>query len=296
MTKEEYKISDQQLEELIHKYCRDFTAQERAGRFDPIFGRDEEVDEMILIMLQKGRKNVILLAPAGVGKTAMCVALAQRIISGDMPEYLKDARLIEVDLSSMAAGTSGPAEFQARFIPLCRGIAERYHDPDIPRIIMFLDEIHTIMPMVEGSAYRGLSEVMKPYLTVGDLMVIGATTVDEHRMFVAQDPAMDRRFQKIHLSIPNDEETIKILEALRPGYEKHHKIKIPDEALKFIVAQTSEHMRTRNQPDKSIITMDASCAHHVKEYGTGGELGLESVYQMLSRETGIHPAAFDEKA
>lgn len=288
------KVSDEELEELIHSYCRDFTALERAGRFDPIFGRDEEVDEMILILLQKGRKNVCLLAPAGVGKTAMCVALAQRIVKGDVPEMLKTARLIEIDLASMAAGTNGPAEFQGRFIPLCRGIAERYHDPDEPPIILFIDEIHTIMPTVEGSAYRGLSEVMKPYLTVGDLCVIGATTVDEHRMFVAEDPAMDRRFQKIHLKIPSDEETVMILEALRPGYEKHHGIKIPDSCLEEIVELTSEHMRTRNQPDKSIITLDSSCAHHVKEFGSSGELTLESVYTMMARETGLHKAAFAE--
>lgn len=289
------KVSDEELDELIHKYCRDFTALERAGRFDPIFGREEEVDDMILILLQKGRKNVCLLAPAGVGKTAMCVALSQRIVAGDVPDMLQSARLLEIDLASMAAGTAGPAEFQGRFIPLCRGIAERYHDPDYPPIILFMDEIHTIMPMVEGSAYRGLSEVMKPYLTVGDLCVIGATTVDEHRMFVATDPAMDRRFQKVHLSIPTDEETIKILEALRPGYEKHHGISVPDECLEEIVTLTSEHMRTRNQPDKSIITLDGACAHHVKEYGRHGELGLQSVYAMMGRETGIHIAAFGEE-
>lgn len=288
----EKKISDTEINELIHLYCRDFTELERAGRFDPIFGRDKEVDDMILILLQKGRKNVCLLAPAGVGKTAMCVALAQRIVKGDVPEPLRQARLIEIDLASMSAGTTGPAEFQGRFIPLCRGIAERYHDPDYPPIILFMDEIHTIMPTVEGSAYRGLSEVMKPYLTVGDLSVIGATTVDEHRMFVATDPAMDRRFQKIHLSVPSDEETIKILDALRGGFEKHHRISIPDQALEVIVTLTSEHMRTRNQPDKSIITLDSACAHYVMTQGNDGELTLDSVYAMLSRETGIHPGAF----
>ena len=289
-------ISDEDLEALINQYCRDFTALERAGRFDPITGRDEEIEEMILILLQKGRKNVCLLAPAGVGKTALCVGLAQKIVAGQVPDMLKTARLIEVDLSSMAAGTAGPADFQGRFIPLCRGIAERYHDPSYDPTILFLDEIHTIMPSVEGSAYRGLSEVLKPYLTVGDLSVIGATTADEHRMFVAADPAMDRRFQKIHLSIPSDEETEHILKALSPGFEKHHNISIPEEMLTLIVSLTSEHMRTRNQPDKSIITLDAACAHHVKDNGSGGTLGKASVHAMLARETGLHRAVFDEDA
>ena len=289
-----YKVSDEELDDLIHKYCRDFTELDRLGRFDPITGRDEEIEQAILILLQKGRKNVMLLAPAGVGKTAMVVGLAQAINKGNVPDLLKNARVMELDLSSMSAGTSGPSEFQARFQPLCRGIAERYHNPDLPRIIMFIDEIHTIMPTVEGSAYRGLSEVMKPYLTVGDLYVIGATTKDEFRMFVAVDPAMDRRFQKVFLEVPNVPQTINILKNLRPGYEKHHKLTIPDSVIERIVTLTEEMMRKRNQPDKSIIVMDAACAHTVRHHGTGGELRLESVYYMISKETGVSAGALAE--
>lgn len=286
-----YKIPDEQLEELIHKYCRDFTALAKENRFDPITGRDEEIDQAILILLQKGRKNVALLAPAGVGKTALCVGLAQKIVAKEVPDYLKDARVLEVDLANMSAGTSGPAEFQGRFLPLCKGIAERYHDPNLPKIILFLDEMHQIMPSCEGSAYKGLSEVIKPYLTVGDLHVIGATTLDEFRIYVALDPAMDRRFQKVFLAVPNVPQTIGIMKNLRAGYEKHHKITVSDEAIDIIVNCTEQHMRKRNQPDKSIIMMDAAMAHHVKLYGTGGQLNLDSVYYMISKETGIHPEA-----
>jgi ATP-dependent Clp protease ATP-binding subunit ClpA len=110
-----FKVTDDQLEELIHRYCRDFTQWARMGRFDPITGRDEQIDQSILIILQKGRKNVALLAPAGVGKTALCAGLAQKIVANQVPEYLKNARVLEIDLAAMAAGTSGPAEFQARF-------------------------------------------------------------------------------------------------------------------------------------------------------------------------------------
>lgn len=292
--KPQYKVSDAELDELIFKYCRDFTELDRMGRYDPITGRDEEVEQAILILLQKGRKNVILLAPAGVGKTAMVVALSQAINSGRVPDLLKGARVLEVDLASMSGGTTGPAEFQGRFLPLCRGIAERYHDPDLPRYILFLDEIHTIMPTCEGSAYRGLSEVMKPYLTVGDLYVIGATTKDEFRLFVAVDPAMDRRFQKVFLEVPDVPQTINIIKNLRPGYEKHHKIKIPDAVIERIVNLTQELMRKRNQPDKSIIIMDSACAHTVKYHGTGGELLLESVYYMISKETGVSANALSD--
>ena len=291
-----FTVTDDDLEEMIFKYCRDFTALERKGRFDPITGREKEIDDTILILLQKGRKNVALLAPAGVGKTALCVGLAQRIVKGDVPDYLKNARLLEVDMASMAAGTSTPAEFQGRFIPLCRGIAERYHHPEYPKMVMFLDEMHTLMPTCTGSGYAGLSEVMKPYLTVGDLHVVGATTLDEFRIYVAEDPALDRRFQKIFLRQPNVLETYRILQALRPGYEKHHKVTMSNDLLLLIVKLTNEHMRKRNQPDKSIITMDAAMAYQVKEHGTGTEVSLESMYYMVGRETGLNTKALhDEK-
>lgn len=289
-----YKITDEKLEELVHAYCRDFTALAAEGRFDPITGRDQELIQTIMILLQKGRKNVMYLAPAGVGKTALVVALSQAITEGKVPDYLKGARVLELDLASMAAGTSTISEFQGRFIPLVKGIAERYHDPERPRVIMFIDEIHTIMPTCEGSSYRGLSEVMKPYLTVGDIYVIGATTRDEFRMFVQVDPAMDRRFQKVFLSIPDDEQTFKIMQALRGGYEKHHGLTVPDDLLKQIVHLTTEHMRKRNQPDKSITTMDAAMAKHVMDHGRGGDLSKEAILYVVSAETGVHKGALDE--
>lgn len=290
MTKK-YVIAEDYLNDMIAQYCRDFTALAREGRFDPITGRDPEIRQVKTILLQKGRKNAALLAPAGVGKTAMVVGLAQAIVANDVPEYLNDARVIEVDLPSMAAGTSGPAEFQGRFIPLCRGLAERYHDWDRPRVILFIDEIHTIMPGVTGSAYAGLSEALKPYLTVGDLHVIGATTLDEYRMFVKADPALDRRFQQVPLSVPNNEETVKILQALRPGYEKYHHIKIPDECLEIIVKLTAQHMPRRNQPDKSIMTMDAACALYIMDNGRGGELTDSYIRQIVATECKLHPDA-----
>lgn len=288
-----FLVSDEDLEELIHSFCRDFTQLAREDRYDPITGRDSEIQQTILILLQKGRKNCCYLAPAGVGKTALVVGLAQEIVKGNVPDYLKDARVLEVDLASMAAGTSGMSDFQERFIPICKGFAERYHDPNYPKFVMFIDEIHTIMPLVHGSAYRGLSEVMKPYLTVGDLHVIGATTRDEYRMFVAEDPALDRRFQKIFLNVPSAEETMEILKNIRPGYEKHHRIKISDECLELIINLTNEHMKRRNQPDKSIIMMDAASAYHVLENGIGGELSKDDVKYMVGKETSLNPKALE---
>lgn len=287
-----FLISDDELEELIFKYCRDVTKLARENRFDPITGRDKEIEQMILILMQKGRKNIGLLAPAGVGKTAVVAGLAQQIVLGNVPDILKNTRVLEVDLASMSAGTSGPAEFQGRFIPLCKGLAERYRFAgEYPRYIMFIDEMHTIMPTVSGSAYRGLSEVLKPYLTVGDLYVIGATTLDEFRMFVAVDPAMDRRFQKVFLKVPNEKETVQILNNLKSGYEKHHGITVSEAAVDRIILLTEEHMKRRNQPDKSIIVMDGAMAYHVMKNGRGGELSMDAINFMVSQEVNIHKDA-----
>ncbi len=212
-------VDDAELERLISAYGNDFTSMARAGRFDPITGRDKELDDLVLILLQRGRKNAVLLGPAGVGKTALAHGLAQRVAGGAVPDLLADSRVLEIDMARMAAGTSGPAEFQSRFIPLCKGVAERARRPGLPRTVLFIDEMHQIMPSCEGSAYAGLSNVMKPYLTAGDLMVIGATTLDEYREYMALDSALDRRFQRITLRAPNAVETLRILRAVLPGYE-----------------------------------------------------------------------------
>ncbi len=290
-TKKNFKYTDEELNELIHRYCDDFTENARQDMYDPITGRDREILEVILILLQKGRKNVMLQAPAGVGKTALCVGLSQEIIKGNVPDLLKSARVLELDLASMAAGTSTISEFQGRMVPVLKGLGERSLDPDYPLTILFIDEIHQIMPTCEESSYKGLSEVMKPYLTSGALNIIGATTKDEYRIYVAVDPAMDRRFQKVELTVPNAEDTFTILQNLRGRYEKHHGIEVPDICLRAIIQLTNAHVRKRNQPDKSIIMMDSSCAWQVMQEGTGAPLSLDSVYKMVERETSIHASA-----
>lgn len=295
MTKDyKFTIPQDKLDELISKYCSNYTDLARLGRFDKIVGRDAEIDQVMLILLQRNRKNACMLAPAGVGKTALVAGLAQAIVADRVPDYLKDAQVLELDMPAMAAGTNSPGEFQARFIPICRGLAERYHHPEFPRYIMFIDEIHTIMPTAKGSAYAGLSEVMKPYMTVGDLHILGATTLDEFRMYVATDPAMDRRFQKVNLRMPTAEETLQILKGIKEAYEKHHKLTISDECLEEVVKLTEEHMRKRSQPDKSIITMDAACGWHNMFRSETRELSLEAIYMMVAKETGINPAALTD--
>ncbi len=292
--KKNFNIPQNEFDALLKQYCRNYTTMAREGQFDKIVGRDAEIDQVMLILLQRNRKNACMLAPAGVGKTALVAGLAQAIVAERVPEYLKNAQVIELDMSAMAAGTNNPGEFQERFIPICKGLAERYHDPDSPKYIMFIDEIHTIMPTVHGSAYAGLSEVMKPYMTVGDLHILGATTLDEFRMYVAIDPALDRRFQKVNLSRPTADETKMILKGIRPSYERHHKLTIPDECIDEVVRLTEEFMRKRNQPDKSIITMDAACGWQNMYQSENRELSLEAVYMMVAKETGLNPAAFTD--
>lgn len=297
MTKKyNFLVPQEELDDLLTRYCRNYTRLAAEGRFDPIVGRDQEIDQVMLILLQRNRKNACMLAPAGVGKTALVAGLAQAIVAGRVPNYLKNAQVIELDMPAMAAGTNSPAEFQARFIPICKGLAERYQYPEFPRYIMFIDEIHTIMPGVTGSAYAGLSEVMKPYMTVGDLHILGATTLDEFRLYVAVDPALDRRFQKVHLKMPTPEETIQILKGVRPNYERHHQLTIPDECIDLVVSLTEEHMRKRTQPDKSIITMDGACAWQNMFRSDVRELSREAIYMMVAKETGLNPGALtDEK-
>ncbi len=291
----DYLVSNEEFEELIRLYCNDFTALDKSGRYDPITGRDKEIDDAILILLQRGRKNVCFLAGAGVGKSAAVVGLCQKINTNQVPEMLKGSRVIEVDLSRMASGTSTRAEFQGRFLPFMKGLAERYHNPNEPRIILFMDEIHQIMPDCPGSSFAGLSDTIKTYLTQGDLMVIGATTRDEYRMYVTADPALDRRFQKVFLKAPNAQETYEIMKNIRPGLEKHHKTKISNENLMLVVKLTEEHMRKRNQPDKSIITADAAMAYHVFVNGIGKEIEKESIYYMVARETGLNAKAMHDE-
>ncbi len=294
MAKKNFTIPQNEFDELLKQYCHNFTTMAREGQFDKIVGRDAEIDQVMLILLQRNRKNACMLAPAGVGKTALVAGLAQAVVQDRVPRYLKNAQVIELDMSAMAAGTNSPGEFQERFIPICKGLAERYHDPDSPKYIMFIDEIHTIMPTVHGSAYAGLSEVMKPYMTVGDLHILGATTLDEFRMYVALDPAMDRRFQKVNLSVPTADETKMILKGIRSSYEKHHQLTIPDECVEEIVKLTEEHMRRRNQPDKSIIMMDAACGWQNMYKSEDRTLSLEAIYMMVAKETGLNPAAFTD--
>lgn len=273
-----FKVSDEEFESLISKYCRDLTDLARQGRFDPVIGREDELDQLVTILLQRGRSNVAITGPAGSGKTALFTGFAMAVVAGNVPKPIKNARVIELEFPTMAAGTNTRGEFEGRLIPFIKGCAERNASKKFPPIILCIDEMHTMMPSCKATAASGVSDILKPYLTSGELQVLGATTTEEFRIFVMPDPAIERRFQKINLEEPGVEATQAILKGLAPKYEKHFGITIPAEMCDDLVVIATKFLRKQNNPDKSIVTLDQACARAVKK-------GLETLDWMSVAET-----------
>ncbi len=285
-----YVISDAELEGLLTRYTRDITAQVRDGKFDPITGRDVEIDQMTLILLQRLRKNIMLLGGAGVGKTALFIGLAQWIVAGKVPDMLKGARVIELEMSMIGAGSQSRADLEGRLIPILKGVAERNAARLSPPVIFCIDEIHQLMLAFKASSYSGIADLMKPYLTAGDLFVIGATTREEYEDYVTVEPAIDRRFQKIHLATPDMQMTLGILMNMKANFEKHYGVEITREACARVVKLTDKFIRNRNNPDKSILALDHACARMVKNGGKG-TLDVLSIEAAVASEAGIDAAA-----
>lgn len=284
-----WKVPDSELEELIFKFARDISAQVAADRFDPIIGRDKELSDIIMILLQRERKNVLLLAGAGVGKTALFVGLAQKIFKKEVPKQLAGARILEMEMSSLSAGSHSRSAFEGRFLPLIRGIAERNASKTMPPTILCIDEIHMIMPTCIASGAAGVSDLMKPYLTTGDLLMMGATTRDEYDDYVKVDAALDRRFQKIYMDPPSEEECKVILRGLKTRFAAHYDLIISEETSDHIVYLTSKYLRRRNHPDKAILMLDQSCARAVM--AGKKELEKRDIIEALAQEAGLLPDA-----
>lgn len=283
-------IPDQELEELLLHYTRDITALDRTGKFDPITGRDTEIDLMTLILLQRLRKNIMLLGGAGVGKTALFIGLAQWINQNKVPDMLKGSRLIELEMSMIGAGSQSRSELEGRLMPIIKGVAERNATRKNPPIIFCIDEIHQLMLCFKGSSFAGIADLMKPYLTAGDLYVVGATTREEYDDYVTAEPAIDRRFQKIFLVTPDAEMTYGILINMKGNFERHYGFKIPKEACARIVRLTDRFMRNRNNPDKSILTLDLACARAAKA-GIKDSLEDKFIDAAVASEAGIDAKA-----
>ena len=242
-------------EKCLEKYGTDLTALARAGKLDPVIGRDTEIRDVIRILSRKTKNNPVLIGEPGVGKTAIVEGLAQRINRGDVPDGLKDRTVFSLDMTALMAGAMYRGQFEERLKAVLKKIKESEG-----RIILFIDEIHTIVGAgkTEGSSDAG--NMLKPMLARGELHCVGATTLDEYRKYMEMDAALERRFQPVMVEPPSEEDAISILRGIKDRFEKYHNVHIRDEAIVNAVALSSRYIQDRFLPDKAIDLLDEACA------------------------------------
>lgn len=238
----------------LEQYSRDLTALAREGKLDPVVGRDEEIRRVIQILSRRTKNNPCLVGEPGVGKTAVVEGLAARIVAGDVPFTVQNKRLLTLDLSGMVAGSKYRGEFEERIKKVLKEVT------DDGNIILFLDELHTIIGAGGAEGAIDASNIMKPSLARGELQLIGATTIAEYRKYIEKDEALERRFQPVTVEEPTEEETVRILEGIKGKYEEHHHVKITPEAIEAAVRLSSRYINDRNLPDKAIDLMDEAAA------------------------------------
>ena len=244
-----------QNENVLEKYGRDITADAKAGKIDPVIGRDEEIRSITRVLSRKTKNNPVLIGEPGVGKTAIVEGLALRIIKGDVPSSLKDKTVWELDMASLVAGAKYRGEFEERLKNVLNEIKKSEGD-----IIMFIDEIHIIVGTGRTDGAMDTSNILKPMLARGEIHVIGATTLNEYRQYIEKDGALERRFQKIKVEEPNVEDTITILRGLKERFEIHHGVTIQDKALIAAATLSNRYITDRYLPDKAIDLVDEACA------------------------------------
>ena len=242
-------------ENVLEKYGSDLTALARAGKLDPVIGRDTEIRDVIRILSRKTKNNPVLIGEPGVGKTAIVEGLAQRIVRGDVPEGLRDRMVFSLDMTALMAGASYRGQFEERLKAVLKKIKESEG-----KIVLFIDEIHTIVGAgkTEGSSDAG--NMLKPMLARGELHCVGATTLDEYRQYMEKDAALERRFQPVTVEPPNEEDAISILRGIKERFEKYHNVHIRDEALVSSVVLSARYIQDRFLPDKAIDLLDEACA------------------------------------
>ncbi len=238
----------------LSQYSRDLTALARDGKLDPVIGREEEIRRVIQILSRRTKNNPCLIGEPGVGKTAVVEGLALRIVSGDVPFTVQNKRVLTLDLSGMVAGSKYRGEFEERIKKVIKEVI------DDGNIILFLDEIHTLIGAGGAEGAIDASNILKPSLARGEIQLIGATTIAEYRKHVEKDAALERRFQPVNVEEPTEEEAVRILEGIKGKYEEHHKVKITSEAIEAAVRLSSRYINDRNLPDKAIDLIDEAAA------------------------------------
>ncbi len=251
-------VTDQNPEdkfEALKRFGRDLTEAAEEGKLDPVIGRDDEIRRVIQVLSRRTKNNPVLIGEPGVGKTAIVEGLAQRIVDGDVPESLRDRRLVALDLGAMVAGSKYRGEFEDRLKAVLKEIADAKG-----QIVVFIDELHTIVGAGAAEGAMDAGNMLKPMLARGELRAVGATTLDEYRKHIEKDPALERRFQPVYVGEPTVEDTIAILRGLKERYEVHHGVRITDSGLVAAATLSHRYIADRFLPDKAIDLVDEAAS------------------------------------